>query len=88
MNEEKLKEAEIKRLETELDMVQTAWQELKDENMQLRELVCEYGLSISDQDYLLRPDTISRTISIMAEEKGKDGWYESNIRRMRRYWKN
>ena len=29
MNEEKLKDAEIKRLETELDMVQTAWQELK-----------------------------------------------------------
>lgn len=35
MNKEKLKDAEIKRLETELDMVQTAWQELKEENVKL-----------------------------------------------------
>ena len=35
MSEEKLKDAEIKRLETELDMVQTAWQELKEENVRL-----------------------------------------------------
>ena len=35
MSEEKLKDAEIKRLETELDMVQTAWQELKEENVKL-----------------------------------------------------
>lgn len=35
MNKEYLKDAEIKRLETELDMVQTAWQELKEENVKL-----------------------------------------------------
>jgi uncharacterized protein YfbU (UPF0304 family) len=35
MSEEKRKDAEIKRLETELDMVQTAWQELKEENVRL-----------------------------------------------------
>ncbi len=35
MIKEKLKDAEIKRLETELDMVQTAWQELKEENVRL-----------------------------------------------------
>jgi len=35
MSEEKRKDAEIKRLKTELDMVQTAWQELKEENVKL-----------------------------------------------------
>ena len=41
MNEEKLKDAEIKRLETELDMVQTAWQVLKDENNTLNQRITE-----------------------------------------------
>lgn len=54
--------------------------ELEASNKQLREIICEYGLNIADQDYLLRPDTISRTIDIMVEEKGKDGWYGNKLK--------
>ena len=54
--------------------------ELEASNKELRELVCEFGLNIADQDYLLRPDTISRTISIMVEEKEKDGWYGNKLK--------
>lgn len=55
-------------------------EELEDSNKEMRELVCEYGLYIADQDYLLRPETISRTIDIMVEEKGKDGWYGNKLK--------
>lgn len=37
-------------------------------------------VEIADQDYLLRPDTISRTISIMVEEKENDGWYGNKLK--------
>ena len=55
-------------------------EKLEASNKELRELVCEFGLNIADQDYLLRPDTISRTISIMVEEKEKDGWYGNKLK--------
>jgi len=48
MNEEKLKDAEIKRLETELDMVQTAWQVLKDENNTLNQRITELEREVQD----------------------------------------
>ena len=53
---------------------------LEASNKELRELVCEFGVNIADQDYLLRPDTISRTIKIMVEEKEKDGWYGNKLK--------
>ena len=48
MNEEKLKDAEIKRLETELDMVQTAWQVLKDENNTLNQRITELEREVQE----------------------------------------